>query len=83
MTMTLGERSKLYVAGHKGYGAGGFPAWKYPPNHSLESSGIYYVVLWGCNYKYVVASFPGLLHFFCSSGCIHYYRTNGGNIWQW
>lgn len=36
MTMTLGERSKLYVAGHKGYGAGGFPAWKYPPNHSLE-----------------------------------------------
>ena len=36
MTMSLGERSKLYVAGHKGYGAGGFPAWKYPPNHSLE-----------------------------------------------
>ena len=36
MTMTLGERSKLYVAGHKGYGAGGFPAWKYPPNHSLK-----------------------------------------------
>ena len=63
MTMTLGERSKLYVAGHKGYGAGGFPAWKYPPNHSLESSGIYYVVLWGCNYMYVVASFPGLPHF--------------------
>ena len=28
--MAQGEVAKLYIAGHKGYGAGGFPAWGYP-----------------------------------------------------
>ena len=28
--MAQGEIAKLYVASHKGYGAGGFPAWGYP-----------------------------------------------------
>ncbi len=30
MTMSLGERAKLYIAGFKGYGSGGFSAWGYP-----------------------------------------------------
>ena len=28
--MSLGERAKLYIAGYKGYGQAGFPAWGYP-----------------------------------------------------
>ena len=35
MTMSLGERAKLHVAGHKGYGTGGFSAWGIPPNAEL------------------------------------------------
>ena len=30
MTMTKGERAVLTIAGYKGYGAQGFPAWGYP-----------------------------------------------------
>jgi len=30
MTMKKGEIAKLTIAGHKGYGAKGFPAWGYP-----------------------------------------------------
>lgn len=30
MTMGLGDRARLTIAGHKGYGPNGFPAWGYP-----------------------------------------------------
>ena len=30
LTMRKGEVAKLTIAGHKGYGAQGFPAWGYP-----------------------------------------------------
>ncbi len=30
MTMKLGEIAKITIAGYKGYGASGFPAWGYP-----------------------------------------------------
>ncbi len=32
MTMKLGEVAKITIAGYKGYGANGFPAWGYPFN---------------------------------------------------
>ncbi|KAK2190240.1 hypothetical protein NP493_85g02017 [Ridgeia piscesae] len=35
MTMKKGEIAKLTIAGHKGYGAKGFPAWGIPPNATL------------------------------------------------
>lgn len=35
MTMRKGETSLLTVAGHKGYGAKGFPAWGITPNATL------------------------------------------------
>jgi hypothetical protein len=35
MTMCLGEKSRINMIGSKGYGAGGFPAWKIPPNAGL------------------------------------------------
>lgn len=36
MTMTKGERAVLTIAGHKGYGAQGFPAWGITPNAELQ-----------------------------------------------
>ena len=36
MTMSLGEKARLIIAPHKGYGAGGFPAWGIPPNATLN-----------------------------------------------
>ncbi len=30
MTMRQGEVAKIAIAGYKGYGASGFPAWGYP-----------------------------------------------------
>jgi len=30
LTMRQGESSRLRIAGHKGYGPQGFPAWGYP-----------------------------------------------------
>ena len=30
LTMRQGETSRLRIAGHKGYGPQGFPAWGYP-----------------------------------------------------
>ena len=30
MTMSLGEKANLHIAGFKGYGAQGFSAWGYP-----------------------------------------------------
>ncbi|XP_064389395.1 uncharacterized protein LOC135337391 [Halichondria panicea] len=35
MTMKLGEVAKITIAGHKGYGANGFPAWGITPNAEL------------------------------------------------
>ena len=35
MTMCLGEKSRINMVGSKGYGAGGFPAWKIPANAGL------------------------------------------------
>jgi len=34
LTMRQGETSRLTIAGHKGYGPPGFPAWGYPLFHS-------------------------------------------------
>jgi len=34
LTMRQGETSRLAIAGHKGYGPQGFPAWGYPLSHS-------------------------------------------------
>jgi len=30
LTMKMGEKAQLTIAGYKGYGAQGFPAWGYP-----------------------------------------------------
>jgi len=30
LTMRVGEKARLTIAGHKGYGPQGFPAWGYP-----------------------------------------------------
>jgi len=35
LTMVKGEVSRLTIAGHKGYGAQGFPAWGIKPNATL------------------------------------------------
>jgi len=35
LTMAKGEISKLTIAGHKGYGPQGFPAWGIKPNATL------------------------------------------------
>lgn len=35
LTMKKGETARLTVAGHKGYGARGFPAWGITPNAAL------------------------------------------------
>jgi len=35
LMMVKGETSKLILAPEKAYGAGGFPAWKIPPNARL------------------------------------------------
>ena len=36
--MAQGERAKLYIAGFKGYGKEGFPAWGYPNNIIVRGS---------------------------------------------
>ena len=35
LTMSLGEKARLYIAGYKGYGEKGFSAWGIPPNAEL------------------------------------------------
>lgn len=37
MTMKLGEVAKITIAGYKGYGANGFPAWGYPLIRAVHS----------------------------------------------
>ena len=39
MTMCEGEAATLTIAGFKGYGAGGFPAWGYPLHNQTHMLG--------------------------------------------
>ncbi|EDV28067.1 Peptidyl-prolyl cis-trans isomerase FKBP12 [Trichoplax sp. H2] len=36
LTMAVGEVARITIAGYKGYGAQGFPAWGIPPNAELQ-----------------------------------------------
>lgn len=36
LTMNVGEIARITIAGYKGYGARGFPAWGIPPNAELQ-----------------------------------------------
>lgn len=38
--MALGEKAKLYIPSHKGYGANGFPAWGYPLSTTIRNPNI-------------------------------------------
>ena len=43
LTMKRGEIAKISIAGYKGYGASGFPAWGYPAGSILYQ--VYLVAL--------------------------------------
>ena len=57
LTMAQGEVAQLTIAGHKGYGAQGFPAWGYPFCQSFMFA---YVRLFMCesNCECVIAEQP-------------------------
>jgi len=62
LTMRQGEVSRLTVAGHKGYGPQGFPAWGYPLLHSLVVIVVCVYSAFFCNFTTLLNPLTGVLY---------------------